>query len=55
MQPYLAKSTPKSRAILLCKAAVFRYRNRPHIEQNILDSGSLSLQKWTKYKIKYFG
>ena len=25
-------TTPKSRATLLCKAAVFPYRNRPHIE-----------------------
>ena len=34
---------PKSRVTLLCNAAVFRDRNRPHIEENILDSGGLSL------------
>ena len=33
---------PTSRATLLCKAAVFRYRNRPQ-KENIMDSGGLSL------------
>ena len=38
---------PKSWATLRCKTAFFRYRNRPHIEYNILDSGGLSLEKST--------
>ena len=42
MQPNLT-TPPKSWATLLCKAAVFRYRNIPHIEKNIMDSGGLSL------------
>ena len=43
MQPYLTNSTKVLGNTHLCKAMVIHFRNRPHMEQNVTETGGILL------------